>query len=53
MIDPHKHLADEEPRLKQMNAILLQFGTGSRTCLGRHMKSVGEVQNHSFLFERV
>ena len=35
--DPSKSEDDENSRLREMNAAMLHFGAGSRTCLGKHI----------------
>lgn len=37
LLDPALGIAAEKQRLKTMNAVMLHFGAGSRTCLGKHI----------------
>lgn len=37
LVDPSKNAEKEEQRIKEMNGCMVQFGMGSRTCIGKNI----------------
>lgn len=37
LVDEKKDHAEEEKRIKEMSLVMLQFGMGARTCIGKNI----------------